>query len=54
MTPEDEGYVPCQKCGDEMSETLQQATGWLCENCYNAQNCGCELCLGVIGGAHHE
>lgn len=44
MTPEDDGYVPCQRCGDEMSETLEQASGWLCEPCHNKVNCGCETC----------
>ena len=44
-TFEDSDYLPCEKCGDDMSETLNQGGKVLCEACHNATSCGCETCL---------
>ncbi|CAB4199094.1 hypothetical protein UFOVP1336_10 [uncultured Caudovirales phage] len=50
---------PCDACGTEGAETLYKTialtncddqpkkyfNGWLCESCYNAINCGCQICM---------
>jgi hypothetical protein len=41
---DDEDYVPCEECGDEMSETMDQGGKVLCEFCYNKTKCGCVVC----------
>lgn len=45
MMPEDDGYQPCKNCGDEWSETIAWSGRPLCEECYNAWHCGCDLCV---------
>ncbi|CAB4152410.1 hypothetical protein UFOVP613_13 [uncultured Caudovirales phage] len=37
-------YLACERCGDENSETKCQECGVVCEPCYNAEHCGCEIC----------
>lgn len=33
--PEDDDFMPCEKCGTEFAETLPQECGTVCEECYN-------------------
>ena len=40
---------PCQDCGTDGTETLQRLGRWLCETCFNAANCGCQVCLEEAG-----
>lgn len=40
--------IPCDACGTENAETMQQKIGQLCEDCYNAWNCPCEDCKAQV------
>jgi hypothetical protein len=40
-------YANCANCNDEYSETIEWNGRPLCEECYNAWKCGCELCAKV-------
>ena len=41
---EEPDYKPCANCNDEYSETIEWGGKPLCEKCYNAWKCGCDLC----------
>lgn len=40
--------IPCDACGTEGAETMQQKIGQLCEDCYNAWNCACLDCKALL------
>ena len=43
--------IPCDACGTEGAETMEQKIGRLCEQCYNAWNCPCSDCKSQAGHA---
>jgi hypothetical protein len=48
--PEEKGFVPCEICESDFAETFQRLGRTMCEDCYNAEHCGCLTCRQVAEG----